>query len=586
MKKGKRLCGLLLALGMFGTLFTEVQAGETLPSGTESEEIGAQIENYVEEHSETTAGMSVSVFCGEETIYTGYFGYADKEQGIPLNEESVVEWGSATKLLVWISVMQLWEQGKLDLEKDVREYLPESFDDIFTYDTPITMLHLMNHNAGFQEVYADLFVKDAKDILPLEEALLSHVPAQIYEPGTVAAYSNWGCALAGFIVEEISGMSFADYVHKNIFEPLGMEHSALAADLSDNPWVQEKRKELQCYLPDGTLIPDCFYYITLYPAGMCTSTLSDFEKFGKALLAEDAPLFAKKETRQVLFTPTAYSGDSMLPSNYHGFWVLPYGVEVIGHGGNTAGCSSYLALNIESGIGLVVMTNQSNEANYNGEMLELVFGKYSTEEWFPEGREDWEGIFRPGRTVRKGPFKLMSLTYMMGEPEREDYWAIGNDGVEKVCYPYGDWVDVPIWEFVLEIGLVLLWLVAVVLAVGSLLIKIIVKLVLLCMRKRDRVPLSWWSTLACVMQVLNVLLLAFVASRALSYTPAYSYVGWIVGFVPVLVMMLGLAVFGIMKMRKVKLSKLCKVYNWLTIVFLVVGCANILYWNLFMWWLV
>ena len=109
MKIGRRLCGLMLALGMFGTVFTEVQAAVALPSGSNSEDIGAQIEAYVEEHEETTAGMSVSVFHGQETLYTGYFGYADKEQGIPLTEESVVEWGSATKLFVWVSVMQLWE---------------------------------------------------------------------------------------------------------------------------------------------------------------------------------------------------------------------------------------------------------------------------------------------------------------------------------------------------------------------------------------------------------------------------------------------------------------------------------------------
>lgn len=586
MKIGKRLCGLLLALGLLGTLFTEVQAGVILPSGEESEDIGTLIEAYVEEHKETTAGMSVSVFHEQETLYTGYFGYADKEQGIHFDEETVVEWGSATKLFVWVSAMQLWEQGKLDLEKDVREYLPEAFDDVFTYDTPVTMLDLMNHKAGFQEVYADLFVKDAEDILPLEEALLSHVPAQIFEPGTVAAYSNWGCALAGFIVEEISGMSFVDYVHENIFEPLGMEHSALAADLSDNPWVQEKRKELQCYLPDGTLIADCFFYITLYPAGMCTSTLEDFELFAKALLQENGPLFEKEETRQMLFSPSAYSGDSSIPSNYHGFWVLPYGVEVIGHGGNTAGCSSYLAFNLESGIGLVVMTNQSSEGNYNGEMLELVFGKYTTNEWFPDGREDWEGIFRPGRTIRKGPFKIMSLSFMLGEPETEEYWTTGNDGVEKVCYPYGDWVDVPGWEFVLEIGLVVMWLISLVFAAVSLLVKLILWIVRLCRRKRGSVPLRHWSTLACISQMVLVLLMGFVAVKAFGYAPAYSYIGCIVGVVPVFLLMIGLAVYGIMNIRKAELSKIRKVYNLVMIICLFAGCANIWYWNLFMWWLV
>ena len=294
MKKMNRVIGMVMLVGVLLTNTVPVKAQELLPSGVENTEIGERIEAFAEAHKETTAGMSVSVFDEENTYYTGYFGHGDKENSIAMDEETVVEWGSATKLLVWVSVMQLWEQGKLDLEADVKEYLPEGYLDFLTYDTPITMLHLMNHQAGFQEVYADLFVKNSEDILPLEEALLTHVPAQIFEPGTVSAYSNWGCALAGLIVEKVSGMSFADYVHTHIFQPLGMEHSALKPDLSDNPWVQEKRKELQCYMPDGSLIPDCFYHITWYPAGMCTSTLEDFATFGQTLLKSDCPLFQKE----------------------------------------------------------------------------------------------------------------------------------------------------------------------------------------------------------------------------------------------------------------------------------------------------
>lgn len=586
MKKIKSAIGTFLLTGVLLTNSIPAQAQGILPSGVESLEIGEQIESFVEEHKETTTGMSVSVFDEESTVYTGYFGYADKENAMAMDAENVVEWGSATKLLVWVSVMQLWEHGKLDLEADVKEYLPEGYLDFLIYDTPITMLHLMNHQAGFQEVYADLFVKNPEDILPLEEALQAHKPAQIFEPGTVSAYSNWGCALAGLIVERVSGMSFADYVHTHIFQPLGMKHSALKPDLSDNPWVLEKRKELQCYMPDGSLIPDSFYHITWYPAGMCTSTLEDFATFGQTLLKSDCPLFEKESTRKEMFTPTAYLGDSEIPSNYHGFWVLPYGVEVVGHGGNTAGCSSYLALHLESGIGMVVMTNQANESVYNGEMLELIFGKYETEEWFAEGRKDWEGIFRPARTMRKGPFKLMSLTYMLGEPERETYWATGNDGVEKVCYPYGDWVDVPTWEFVLELGLVILWVIAVLFSLISLPVKIIVKLVRICRKKKQPVPLSWWSSLAAVAQVMLIALIVLTVSLVSSYATANTYM-WVFWLVALLMcLMVGMVIYGARKLRIVEFNRKCKLYNGMTIAMLVVTVVNMLYWNLFMWWYV
>lgn len=559
----------------------------TFPSGTSYEAIGGEIEAFVAEHEETTTGMAVSVFDKDETIYRGYFGHADKENSLAVGQETVMEWGSATKLLVWVSVMQLWEQGKLDLESDIQEYLPQDMLTNVNYDTPITMLHLMNHQAGFQEHYADLFVKERADILSLEEALKAHKPEQIYEPGTVTSYSNWGCALAGLIVERVSGMSFADYVHENIFKPLGMEHSALAADLSDNAWVQEKRKELQCYTTDGTLLPDCFYYITLYPAGMCTSTLEDFEAFGKALFKEETPLFESADTWRMLFTPSLYAGDSHIPANYHGFWVLPYGVEVIGHGGNTAGCSSYLAINLESGTGMVVMTNQANETVYNGEMLELFFGKYSTEEWFTGGREDWEGIYRPARTMRKGPFKIMSLSFMLGEPETEEYWAVGTSGgVEKVCYPYGDWVRVPIWEFVLELGLVLLWVAALMFSVLSLLIKLIRKLVNMCRKKRPEIVLGRWSAMAAVLQLGILVLMVVAVIQVSSYAMASSYM-WVFAGVAVLgCAMLGMIAYGTVNIGKKTSTKKRAFYNWTTVILLGATVVNILYWNLFMGWLV
>lgn len=569
------------------SLADEGSAGNSFPSGTVYEAIGTEIEDFVAEHESTTAGMSVSVFDESEVIYSGYFGYADKENDVAVNQDTVMEWGSATKLLVWVSVMQLWEQGKIDLEADVQEYLPEAMLTNVNYDTPVTMLHLMNHQAGFQEHYADLFVKDSSDILSLEEALRAHKPEQIYEPGTVTAYSNWGCALAGLIVERVSGMSFADYVHENIFKPLGMEHSALAADLSDNAWVQEKRKELQCYTADGTLMPDCFYYITLYPAGMCTSTLEDFRVFGQALLRGDTPLFQNADTWIKLFTPSAYSGDSNIPANYHGFWVLPYGVEVIGHGGNTAGCSSYLAVNLESGTGMVVMTNQANEIVYNGEMLELLYGKFVTEEWFAEGRDNWEGIYRPARTMRKGPFKIMSLSFMLGEPEVEEYWAIGTTGnVEKVCYPYGDWVKVPVWEFVLELALVLFWVVALIFSLLSLLIKPVRKLVNVCRKKQNTIVLGRWSTLAAVLQLGIPALMIVVVVQVSSYAMARAYMWVFTGVAVICGAMVGMIVYGIINICRQASSKIRALYNWATVVLLGTTVVNILYWNLFMGWLV
>lgn len=224
MKKRNRLFILCLIIGILCTNTLAFAKEMKLPSEIAVTNIGTEIENYVDEHSNTTAGMAVAIFNNEDEIYKNYFGYADIENQILVDNETVFEWGSASKLLVWVSVMQLWEQEEIDLNEDIRKYLPEDFLSNLKYDTPITMLNLMNHNAGFQEVYVDLFVSDGISLPSLEEALLAHEPKQIYEPGTVTAYSNWGVALAAYTVERISGMNFSEYVHKNIFEPLEMEY--------------------------------------------------------------------------------------------------------------------------------------------------------------------------------------------------------------------------------------------------------------------------------------------------------------------------------------------------------------------------
>ena len=210
--------------------------------------INESIEKFVDEHSLTTAGMAVSIFTGDEKIYSDYFGYIDIENCIEVDENSVFEWGSATKLLVWTSVMQLYEEGKIDLEADVKGYLPDNFFKNLSFDKPITMINLMNHNAGFQETPYNLFIKeeDMNKLKPLGELLTEYQPSQIYEPGTVTAYSNWGVSVAGYIVERISGKPFYEYVNENIFEPLGMERSSLKPGFDDNEFVKEQWRKSLC----------------------------------------------------------------------------------------------------------------------------------------------------------------------------------------------------------------------------------------------------------------------------------------------------------------------------------------------------
>ena len=361
----------LLTLGLFRPI-TALAEEQKLPSGIERNQIGQKIQDYVKEHEKTTAAMETAVFDKDSTIYQGNFGYMDKEKGIKADNSSVFDWGSVTKLTVWIAVMQLWEQGKIDLEEDIKTYLPENFLKNLHFDKAITMLDLMNHQTGFDESLS--YTKGDKNI---EENLRMLQPVQSFEPGTVTSYSNYGAGLASLIVERISGQTFADYTHEHIFQPLGMDKTALLPDLSDNPYVQKKRQESKAYDTKGNSLGTAFYEYGLYSIGQAAGTLEDLQKFAQALLGRKV-LFERPETWNTLYNPTSTYPGTDIARNAHGFWINEYGVSIIGHGGNTDGFSSRLMLDLESGIGYIVMTNQSMEENYNYQMPELVFGRRKT----------------------------------------------------------------------------------------------------------------------------------------------------------------------------------------------------------------
>ena len=419
----------------------QVMEQKTVPSGMAYSEIPSAIEAYVEEHSETTAGMSVAIYDENGVIYKNDFGYEDKENAQAVDENTVFEWGSVSKTMIWVSAMQLVEEGKLDLEEDIRTYLPEGFLNNLTYDKKITMLDLMNHQAGFQEMYLGVQTVHEEEAVSLEEALRENQPKQIYEPGTVTAYSNWGAALAAYIIQNISGMDYGEYIHENIFEPLGMTHTSIAADLGDNTWVKQQRENLVGYDANGDKIPgNHIAYIILYPAGSATGTMADFLTYARAITPNKntpCPLFEKQETLELMYTATSYYGDSGVPNNYHGFFANQLGVEVLGHGGNSFHCSSMLAFDPESGLGMVVMVNQAHEQVYNYDMYEVIFGAFTDSELAGIEREVPEGLIAMARSVKEGPLSFSGAMSISGFSEEDlAYWWY-QDG----NYIYGGYGD-------------------------------------------------------------------------------------------------------------------------------------------------
>ncbi|UUX33652.1 serine hydrolase domain-containing protein [Fundicoccus culcitae] len=405
-------CLLILCLVIPTSAFAQ---DNTLPSGVSDADIGPVIENYMAEHEDTTAAVSLTLFRGDDLIYENYHGLMNREDGTDTTQESVYEWGSVAKLLVWVSVMQLWEQDLVDLDTHIKTYLPEEFASQLDYDHPITLTHLMNHNAGFEDAVFQMSAATEAEIIPLEEALLVTQPDQIYLPGEVVSYSNWSTSLAAFIVEQVSGQAFADYVHEHIFQPLGMEQTGLRGDYSDNLWVKEQLLSNQGY--DANLEPlnDGLFYLNLYPAGAAAGTIGDLTTFIQALIPGADGwryLFERKETLAEMLTPTlTYPGTDIDYVN-HGMWSHEFAVQALGHGGNTNMYSSYVLFDPVSQVGLVIMTNQGSETVYNYGLPALVFGEIgamvANEERTDLGR--MTGLYYAARTIRTGIANMYTLS--------------------------------------------------------------------------------------------------------------------------------------------------------------------------------
>ena len=164
-------------------------------------------------------GVVVVVKDGQVLLEKG-FGYADVEKKKPVDPEATLfRPGSISKLFTWTAVMQLVEQGKIDLDADINQYLdfkiPPGPD-----GEPIRMRDVMTHTAGFEEAVKELISEDPSTLVPLGDTVKRWVPVRIFKAGTMPAYSNYATGVAGYIVERVSGQTFDDYLYNNIFSPL------------------------------------------------------------------------------------------------------------------------------------------------------------------------------------------------------------------------------------------------------------------------------------------------------------------------------------------------------------------------------
>lgn len=411
----RKITLIVLVLVLSFVSAASAKEGILTPSGIPYAELKDRVDEYATNYiGRTAAGANVLIVKDGEIFMNTSYGYADIENQTKVTPDTVFEWGSVTKLLVWTSVMQLVEQGKLELDKDISTYLPDDFLTKQQYDTPITMLNLMHHNAGWEEKFTNLFFMSAADIKSLNDMLHITEPYQIHKPGDVVAYSNYGVALAGFIVERIAAQPFYDYVKEHIFSVLEMKDTTIHPTQKDNPDVASNREAVYGYIVNDdnefSIAKNERVFMGLYPAGSAMGTIADMAKFMVALMPADgvnSPLFQSNGTLDEMLTTSDFYDDGF-PRNAHGFWEGLYTVNVLEHAGNTDSFSSNFTFSKDEQLGVIIMTNQMGEFGLSYGLPTLVYGDYSVADGnqaLPNTQE-LEGSYSMARLPYKGFTKL------------------------------------------------------------------------------------------------------------------------------------------------------------------------------------
>ena len=374
----------LAALAAFACLHVAAltaHAGET-PSGIPFSELENRIDEVVARYlHQTTPGVAIVVVKDGEIVFSRGYGYADVARRIPVDPAATVfELGSIGKTFVWTAVMQLVERGLLDLDANIETYLPEDFARQLNFAMPFTMRDLMNHSAGFADNLFDLIVNADRVRSPgsttLREGLLTAQPRQIFEPGTISAYSNFGAALAGYVVGHITGRGFAAFERENILVPLSMTNTKNLPDLVGNRAFMQARAG--GYAPDGRggFRRRMWSYGAMYPTGLINGTAEDLARFAIALTprqGDAGALFSNPDTLATMFAPSALD-PSLLRGTYHGFLRYDGVFPSVGHGGNTIAFSSNFAVVPSQRFGFVVLTNVASEPSLIWGIQDLLLG--------------------------------------------------------------------------------------------------------------------------------------------------------------------------------------------------------------------
>ena len=347
-----------------------------------SQQIAADVE------TDDLGGITAGVVVGRDLIWARGFGWADRERGIPAGVNTIYRVGSISKSFTAVILLELWQQGVVDLDAPVREVLPElsELGGRPPGATEITWRHLASHTAGLIRE-PDLEGAAEGPLERWEEKILSSIPATSYyaPPGESYRYSNIGFGILGYALGRVAGIPFMELVDASLIRPLDLHSTgfvvtpAMAEHLARGyerrrDGVVDTETPFQEHVGRGYKVPNGGIYSTVGELGRFTSLLT---------AASTIPLLGP-EARRLVETPQTPEGSETRYS--FGFFLYEGegGETLVGHSGSVAGYNAFLVFEPGSGIGVVLLRNygggQTNLGEAGRELLNRLLAARLREE--------------------------------------------------------------------------------------------------------------------------------------------------------------------------------------------------------------
>ncbi len=333
-------------------------------------------------------GVTISVVHEGEVVLLKGYGFADLESRTPVDpSRSLFRIGSITKTFTGLAVMQMVERGELDLDADINTYL-EAFKIPEAFGSPITLRHLLNHRAGFEDGLAGhLFAREPSEAMHMSDYLPLHMTERVRPPAQSSTYTNYGIALAGYIVEVVSGQDFATYLDEHIFQPLNMHHTTIREPLgAGHP--QTMQPALEALLATGyakgangkPVAKPQDLILQVAPAGAISSTAADMARYMIARLDGDryegGRLVSPEMTEYMQRRPfndrplILDMGYAMAEGSLDGY-------QYRWHNGGGSTFFSDMSMFPDLGMGIFISTNSSDGgAKLAARVPQLIFEKY------------------------------------------------------------------------------------------------------------------------------------------------------------------------------------------------------------------